>query len=108
MTHWGFPFFGIKNWRRLWAGWAHLLEHDVGIGHRRGGGEHEHHLAETIFWKGEMPGAQGEQPIPLAPGLMDSALVLLFRWPILVLMTSGRTSLFGHWPSRVKSPSATP
>lgn len=34
---------------------------------------------ETIFWKGEMPGAQGEQPIPLAPGLMDSALVLLFR-----------------------------
>jgi len=42
--------------------------------------EHEHHLVDTIFWKGEMPGAAaGEAAIPLAPGLMDSALVLMFR-----------------------------
>ena len=42
--------------------------------------EHEHRLVETIFWAGQMPGGAASDPaIPLAPGLMDSAMVLLFR-----------------------------
>ena len=39
--------------------------------------EHQHQLVETIFWKGQIPGGAATDPcIPLAPGLMDSALVI--------------------------------
>eukprot|EP00802_Teleaulax_amphioxeia_P007698 Tamp_07705.p1 GENE.Tamp_07705~~Tamp_07705.p1 ORF type:complete len:632 (+),score=163.56 Tamp_07705:441-2336(+) len=42
--------------------------------------EHQHQLVETIFWKGQIPGGAATDPcIPLAPGLMDSALVLMYH-----------------------------
>jgi hypothetical protein len=35
---------------------------------------------ETLFWKGQLPGAAATDAcIPLAPGLMDSALVLMYH-----------------------------
>ena len=54
--------------------------------------EGEHHLVDTIFWKGELPGGSpNDPPIPLAPGLMDSAMVLMFRVGFTVSSDSERS-----------------
>ena len=56
--------------------------------------EHEHNMVETIFWKGQMPGdTTGAAAIPLAPGLMDSALVLMYHQGFTVSTATERSAV---------------